>query len=447
MLAGPYATMMLADLGAEVIKIEPPGGEISRQVSDSYFASLNRGKRSVCLDLNTEAGQRRLGELVAESHALLVNLKPSAIRRLGLTYDALRRYNERIVCVALTGYGLDGGDEPGVRLRDPGRDRHRRADRRSRRAADAARLLVGRQLHGPDRRAGTARPDHLRPRRPGRRVAARRDAVAAELPRVGLPQRRRRAAPASRSVRTRITFRRSCFRRPTAIWRCSSRTTRSGSRLRPRPSIDGFATMAERVARRDEVLAVVTAALADRHRQGLGSAAAPARHPGRRGALVARGAGGRPRNRGHRGRFQAGRQPDPDRRIHARLPAAAIAGPALAERNAGLRSLVDDGDDSVSGTPWQVRMYPSSISSSSSTSLSRMVALPSFSVADAGAAVACLAGERRREPGAPGALQQRLTRHARGPSPSCGRGGSSRSRSRTRARASSSASPCSSLRL
>jgi CoA:oxalate CoA-transferase len=112
MLAGPYATMMLADLGAEVIKIEPPEGEISRQVGDSYFASLNRNKRSVCLDLNSEPGQRQLGELVADAHALLVNLKPSAIRRLGLTYDALKRYNERIVCVALTGYGLDGGDEP-----------------------------------------------------------------------------------------------------------------------------------------------------------------------------------------------------------------------------------------------------------------------------------------------------------------------------------------------
>ena len=84
MLAGPYATMLLADLGAEVIKIEPPGGEISRQVSDSYFASLNRNKQSVCLDLSSEAGQQRLGELVANSHALLVNMKPSAIRRLGL---------------------------------------------------------------------------------------------------------------------------------------------------------------------------------------------------------------------------------------------------------------------------------------------------------------------------------------------------------------------------
>jgi crotonobetainyl-CoA:carnitine CoA-transferase CaiB-like acyl-CoA transferase len=112
MLAGPYATMLLADLGAEVIKIEPPGGEISRQVSDSYFASLNRNKQSICLDLRSEAGRTRLGELVAESHALLVNMKPSAIRRLGLTYEALSRFNPEIVCVALTGFGLDGGDDP-----------------------------------------------------------------------------------------------------------------------------------------------------------------------------------------------------------------------------------------------------------------------------------------------------------------------------------------------
>ncbi|HZQ31148.1 MAG TPA: CoA transferase [Mycobacterium sp.] len=112
MLAGPYATMMLADLGAEVVKIEPPGGEISRQVGDSYFASLNRNKRSVCLDLNSQEGQRQLAELVKESNALLVNLKPSAIRRLGLTYETLKQHNEKIVCVAITGFGLDGGDDP-----------------------------------------------------------------------------------------------------------------------------------------------------------------------------------------------------------------------------------------------------------------------------------------------------------------------------------------------
>jgi crotonobetainyl-CoA:carnitine CoA-transferase CaiB-like acyl-CoA transferase len=111
-LAGPYATMMLADLGAEVTKIEPPTGDLSRQVGDSYFASINRNKRSVCLDLKTEAGQQGLAELAADSQALLVNLKPSVIRRFGLTYETLRRWNERIVCVAVTGFGLAGGDDP-----------------------------------------------------------------------------------------------------------------------------------------------------------------------------------------------------------------------------------------------------------------------------------------------------------------------------------------------
>jgi crotonobetainyl-CoA:carnitine CoA-transferase CaiB-like acyl-CoA transferase len=79
-------------------------------VSDSYFASLNRNKRSVCLDLASVAGRQRLGELAAESHALLVNMKPSVIRKLGLTYDAMREFNPKLVCVALTGYGLEGAD-------------------------------------------------------------------------------------------------------------------------------------------------------------------------------------------------------------------------------------------------------------------------------------------------------------------------------------------------
>ncbi|WP_245685386.1 CaiB/BaiF CoA transferase family protein [Streptomyces yerevanensis] len=111
-LAGPYATMLLADLGAEVTKVEPPGGDLSRQVSDAYFASLNRGKRSVRLDLTTPVGQARLHDMARDAHALLVNLKPSAIRRLGLTYEALAPVNDRLVCVAVTGYGLDGADEP-----------------------------------------------------------------------------------------------------------------------------------------------------------------------------------------------------------------------------------------------------------------------------------------------------------------------------------------------
>ena len=115
MLAGPFGGMMLADLGADVIKIEPLAGDVSRRVGTQsvddhnvYFASLNRNKRSVHIDLTTDEGQAELGELAKTAHALLVNLRPSTIKKLGLTYASLKRYNPKIVCVALTGYGLDG---------------------------------------------------------------------------------------------------------------------------------------------------------------------------------------------------------------------------------------------------------------------------------------------------------------------------------------------------
>jgi crotonobetainyl-CoA:carnitine CoA-transferase CaiB-like acyl-CoA transferase len=113
-LAGPFAGMLLADLGADVIKIEQATGDLSRQVGSQYvaehnvyFASLNRNKRSVHVDLTTDEGQRQLGALAATAHALIVNLRPSVIRKLGLDYESLRRWNPRIVAVALTGYGLD----------------------------------------------------------------------------------------------------------------------------------------------------------------------------------------------------------------------------------------------------------------------------------------------------------------------------------------------------
>ena len=115
MLAGPFGGMMLADLGADVIKIEPAAGDLSRRVGTQsvddhnvYFASLNRNKRSVHIDLTTSAGQAELGELAKTADALLVNLRPSTIRKLGLDYASLRKHNPKIVCVALTGYGLEG---------------------------------------------------------------------------------------------------------------------------------------------------------------------------------------------------------------------------------------------------------------------------------------------------------------------------------------------------
>jgi CoA:oxalate CoA-transferase len=113
MLAGPYCGMLLADLGADVVKIEPREGDIARRISphaigphNAYFASLNRNKSSVVLDLASPQGQAALGRLARDAHALIVNLRPSAILKLGLTYEHLRVHNPKIVCVALTGYGL-----------------------------------------------------------------------------------------------------------------------------------------------------------------------------------------------------------------------------------------------------------------------------------------------------------------------------------------------------
>ncbi|UJW83089.1 CaiB/BaiF CoA transferase family protein [Hydrogenophaga sp. SL48] len=115
MLAGPYCGLLLADMGAEVIKIEPPEGDIARKVSphfigphNAYFTSLNRNKKSVVLDLASPAGRAELESIAASAHALVTNLRPSAIKKLGLTYDALRTCNPSLVCVALTGYGLEG---------------------------------------------------------------------------------------------------------------------------------------------------------------------------------------------------------------------------------------------------------------------------------------------------------------------------------------------------
>lgn len=115
MLAGPYCGLLLADMGAEVIKIETPEGDIARTVSphfigphNAYFASLNRNKKSVVIDLASDAGRVQLEVLVRRSHALITNLRPSAIKKLGLTYSNLRHWNERFICVALTGFGLEG---------------------------------------------------------------------------------------------------------------------------------------------------------------------------------------------------------------------------------------------------------------------------------------------------------------------------------------------------
>jgi crotonobetainyl-CoA:carnitine CoA-transferase CaiB-like acyl-CoA transferase len=123
--AGPFASLHLGDLGAEVIKIEPPGvGDYGRGVppytsdkgDDSlFFQSLNRNKASVTLDLAHPRGRQIFGDLVRESDAVLTNLRSGAQSRLGLTYSDLRDHNPSVVCCSLTGFGSSGSraDAPG----------------------------------------------------------------------------------------------------------------------------------------------------------------------------------------------------------------------------------------------------------------------------------------------------------------------------------------------
>jgi crotonobetainyl-CoA:carnitine CoA-transferase CaiB-like acyl-CoA transferase len=115
--AGPFGTQMLADLGADIIKVEDPGvgGDSARYVppfqgeADSpYFQSFNRGKRSVSLNLRHPDGQGVFRDLVRVSDAVFNNARGDLPDKLGLTYDALRDANPRIVCCSLTGYGRTG---------------------------------------------------------------------------------------------------------------------------------------------------------------------------------------------------------------------------------------------------------------------------------------------------------------------------------------------------
>lgn len=115
--AGPFGSQLLADLGAEVIKVEDPavGGDISRQVGpyagegDSlYFQSFNRGKKSVTLDLTHPDGRAVLRDLARVSHAVYNNLRGDLPSRLGLTYAALKDVNPALVCCSLSGFGATG---------------------------------------------------------------------------------------------------------------------------------------------------------------------------------------------------------------------------------------------------------------------------------------------------------------------------------------------------
>ena len=113
-MSGPLATMVLADQGADVIKVEPPAGDAIRSVGtghggmSAYFANNNRGKRSIAIDLSTEAGRDIVRRLAAEADVFAQNFRPGVIERLGLDAGSLMAANPRLIYASISGFGSAG---------------------------------------------------------------------------------------------------------------------------------------------------------------------------------------------------------------------------------------------------------------------------------------------------------------------------------------------------
>ncbi|MFQ5955937.1 MAG: CaiB/BaiF CoA transferase family protein, partial [Kiloniellales bacterium] len=114
-LAGPFCTMILGDLGADVIKVEPtPDGEMIRQWGpfdhgvSVFYLSINRNKRSLALNFRDPGSPALLGRLAGEVDVVVENFKPGTAERLGLVFDSLAQANPRLIYASITGFGHDG---------------------------------------------------------------------------------------------------------------------------------------------------------------------------------------------------------------------------------------------------------------------------------------------------------------------------------------------------
>lgn len=106
-LPGPYCAMLLADLGAKVIKVEPPGGDPLRGFPPA-FASVNRGKRNIVIDLKKDAGRAVMSRLIGRADVVLEGFRPGVAERLGVDYPAAKNLNPSVVYCAISGFGQDG---------------------------------------------------------------------------------------------------------------------------------------------------------------------------------------------------------------------------------------------------------------------------------------------------------------------------------------------------
>lgn len=113
-LAGPFAGRMLADLGADVVKVEPPDGDLTRLWGaiiggvQGYYHQQNAGKRDICIDLTTEDGVTLVKQLVAEADVVIENFRPGVMERLGLAYETLKAVREDTILLSISGYGQTG---------------------------------------------------------------------------------------------------------------------------------------------------------------------------------------------------------------------------------------------------------------------------------------------------------------------------------------------------
>src|ERR1700683_767459 len=161
-VSGPFATMFLADQGADVLKIEPIGGDITRRSRatidkggefSALFISSNRGKRSLSIDIKSDAGREVLTKLVAQADVLVQNFRPGTMERLGLGADELRRRHPRLIYVSISGVG-DSGPYGKKRGSQPHADNPHNRVRQDDGSDDRA-----------GRRRGALRPGEIRERR------------------------------------------------------------------------------------------------------------------------------------------------------------------------------------------------------------------------------------------------------------------------------------------